>query len=167
MVMNRVVKTTIKISVFAVVLLVLIVAGGIGYIWYTGQNNSDEIASSDTTVKASKPTTVIAPVKTAENAKVGASIQELTSPVLPGDNSSITVKTNPDAKCTISVIYDKTPSTDSGLLPKVADEYGIASWTWTVEKSAPLGKWPVKVTCAKGKMSGVVIGDLKLVKQLE
>lgn len=164
--MNRIAKTVIKVSVLSVVLLVLIVGVGVGYIWYNGQNGDNEIASQET-IEPTKPPLVKKPTQLADNAKVGASVQALTSPTLPGDNSSITVKTNPDAKCTISVIYDKTPSTDSGLIPKNADEYGVVNWTWTVEKSAPIGKWPVKVTCVKDKLSGVVVGDLKVVRQIE
>lgn len=163
--MNKVAKTAIKISVSALILLTLIIGAGIGYVWYTGQNNQDELAKQ--TVEAVKPEAVIAPVKQADDANVGASVQSLTTPVVPGTNSSITVKTNPEAKCTISVTYNKIPSKDSGLIPKVADEYGVVDWSWTVESTVPIGKWPVKVTCTKGKKSGVTAGDLVVVSKLE
>ncbi len=76
----------------------------------------------------------------------------------------MTVKTNAAAACNIKVVYDKTASTDSGLIAKVADEYGMVSWGWTVEPSVPLGKWPVKVTCANAKHSAVVQSDLVVEK---
>jgi len=111
------------------------------------------------------PTPVIKRAKPDPNNPSSASIQMFTSSVAPGSNASITVRTNPEAKCTIKVEYNKVPSTDSGLVPKVADEYGIVSWAWTVEEEVPLGKWPVKVTCVHNKRSAVVQGDLMVVKQ--
>lgn len=108
----------------------------------------------------------ITPAKPAANAKESASIQMLTSPVAPGSNASVSVKTNAASKCTITVEYNKVASTDSGLKPKVADEFGMISWAWTVEESVPLGKWPVKVTCAYNDQSSVVQGDLVVAKQV-
>lgn len=105
-------------------------------------------------------------VAVAENAPVGASVQLLTSPVAPGSNASITIKTLPITNCTISVVYDKTASKDSGLAAKISDEFGSITWAWTVEPTVPVGKWPVTVTCARGKKSGVVIGDLVVTKDV-
>jgi len=164
--MNKAIKTIVKVAVAAVILLTLIVGGGIFYIWYSGQNESDKVVIKDVKPDTSKKTS-IAPVKQAENARVGVVLQTVTSPVMPGDNTSITMKTNVGAKCTVAVVYDKIPSTDSGLTPKVADEYGLVSWTWTVDKNAALGKWPVKVTCVKGDKSGVASGQLEIVKTIE
>jgi hypothetical protein len=56
---------------------------------------------------------------------------------------------------------------DPGLVKKTADEYGMVSWTWGVSRSVPVGKWPVTVTCAIGKHSGVVIGDLEVVNSIK
>jgi hypothetical protein len=42
----------------------------------------------------------------------------------------------------------------------VADDFGIVSWTWTVEESVPLGEWPVDVTCAFNDQSAMVRGKL-------
>ena len=163
--MNRVAKIAVKISISAVVLLVLIVGGGITYIWYSGQNSPD--ISAEEVPKAVKTKIISKPIKPADDAVVGASVQSLTSPVLPGTNSSIIVKTTPESKCLISVMYDKVASTDSGLAPKTADEYGVVTWTWTVGSSIPVGKYPVKVTCTRGKMSGVTAGTLEVVNKLE
>jgi hypothetical protein len=88
------------------------------------------------------------------------SIQSITSPVAPGDNASIYIHTNRDSKCTITAVYNNIPSKDAGLSPKTADEYGLASWSWTVESTVPVGKWPVTVTCVWNKKIAVVVGDL-------
>lgn len=106
------------------------------------------------------------PKKKAPDAVVGVAVQMITSPLVPGSNAMINIKTNNDAKCKITVVYNKVPSTDSGLSDKVADEFGVVSWTWTVEPTAPLGSWPVTVTCANEKKSGVVVTDLNLVSEL-
>lgn len=155
----RIFKPIIYTLASAVLLIMIILGGGLAYTWYVGQNSNVDDASIATPVD-SAPTPVAKPTKLAANANVGASVQTLTSPVAPGANASISVKTNPGSKCTIEVVYDGTASADSGLSPKDADEYGVVSWTWTVDASAPLGVWPVEVTCVYGDKSAVVKGDL-------
>lgn len=161
---NQAGKRVRNIIITVVVLLVLFIGGGVGYTWYMGKNSKVEIASvSEQADPLLDP--VVGKRKMAPDAAVNVSVQTLTSPLEPGMNALITIKTNPEAKCTIKVIYDKTPSTDSGLVEKIADEYGVVNWTWTVEQTAPLGVWPVTVTCANEKKSGVVSADLKLEKK--
>jgi hypothetical protein len=143
-----------------VVLSVLAVGAGAAYTWYMGKTSP---AALVTPVEA-ETAPVIKHVQPATNAPIGASVQTVTSPVNPGENASITARTSPGADCTISVVYDKTASKDSGLSAKTADEFGMVSWTWTIEASAPLGKWPVKVTCALGKKSALVQADLVVAK---
>lgn len=154
-------KAVRNIVVSIVVLAVLFVGGGLGYTWYMGQQPADATAAIATPVD-SQPVPVIKPTKLAANAKESASVQMLTSPIAPGANASITIKTNAASKCTIIVEYNKVPSKDSGLVARTADEFGTVSWTWTVDKTAPLGKWPVKVTCTYNKKSAFVQGDLKV-----
>lgn len=163
--MNRFAKVAIKIGVSAVILLVLMIGGGIFYVWYSGQNSEPIVVKNIT--KAAKTTIVPKPAVVDENAKVGVSIQALTTPVKPGSNSSISVKTNPGASCAITVKYNKVASTDSGLKPKDSDEYGVVSWTWTVESSVPLGTWPVDVTCSRNNKSGFNSGDLVVSNTVE
>lgn len=146
-------------------LLLLAVGTGIAYTWYMGHGSV--VNTQSTTTVAPELAPVIKHTQSAPNAKVGLAVRMITSPVVPGSNASITVATNTEAKCTISVIYDKTVSKDSGLVPKVADDYGVVSWTWTVEPTAPLGKWPVKVICANSSMSGMVQGDLQVSKTIQ
>lgn len=162
---GQVAKRVRSIVISTVVLLVLLVVGGAFYTWYMGQQADVSSAIAEPVAAPTAPT--ITPRMPAPDAKVGVSVQMITSPLTPGSNASITVRTNAAAKCTISVVYDNVASTDSGLAPKVADDYGMVSWTWTVAEATPLGTWPVKVTCANAKNSGVVATDLKLQKQLE
>lgn len=71
-------------------------------------------------------------------------------------NASLAIRTCPEAACSITVTYANEISKDAGLLPKPADEFGVVQWTWTVESSRPVGKWPVDVTCGLGKESDII-----------
>jgi hypothetical protein len=138
-------------------LVILAVTAGIIYTWYMGQHvKVKEVVAP---VQTTKPKTT-EPAQLAPNAKEGVAIQSITTPVAPGDNASVSIHTNRDSKCTITAIYNNVPSKDAGLGPKTADEYGLASWSWTVESTVPVGKWPVTVTCEWNKKIAVVIGDL-------
>jgi hypothetical protein len=156
----RAVRNTL-ISV--VVVVVVLVGGGVAYTYFLGPDNSQSTVAAPTVAPPADP--IAKPPKMAENAKESASIQTLTSPIAPGSNALLSVRTNPGSKCTVTVVYNNVPSTDSGLAAKVADEYGTVSWSWTVGSSVPLGKWPVKVTCAYKDRSAVVQGDLVVAKQ--
>lgn len=156
----RILKRIRNVLLGIVVLTVLLVGGGVAYTWYMGQQPVENTAAVAQPVASPAPPPVITPTRPAPDAKVGASVQMITSPIAPGSNASITIKTNPEAVCTIKVVYDKIESKDSGLSPKTANEFGMAEWTWTVEPSVPAGKWPVKVTCANEKHSAMVQGDL-------
>ena len=147
------------------ILLVVIVGAGIFYTWYMGNNSKiNEIAP----IESPKTTaTAIIPTQPAENARESAAVELITSPIIPGSNASITIKTNPSSDCTISVLYNKVASTDTGLIPKVADNWGIVSWSWTVESSVPLGKWPVDITCVHNELSAFVRGDLEVVNEIK
>lgn len=154
-------KRFIRTLITTVILLLVFVGAGLGYTWYMGRYKPTKVVETPT--PPSK--TILPPPKTVdENAKVGVSSQMFTDKVALGKNASISIKTNPLAACSIKVEYNKEASTDSGLVPKKADEYGIASWGWTVETSRPLGKWPVTVTCANAKNSGVLTLDMNVVR---
>ena len=163
---SRIVRSVRNAAISMLVLLVLAVGAGVAYTWYMGQSEVENTSVVAEPVEY-EPAPVVKPRAPAQNAKVGASVQALTSPVQPGDNTSLTVKSTPSASCAISVIYDKMPSTDSGLKPQIADDFGIVSWAWTVEPSAPLGVWPMKVTCTYLKQSAVVQADLDVAEPIE
>lgn len=160
---SRAFRVLRNIAVAFMILLVILLAVGVAYTWYMGQHGIKNTPADAKPIK--QKVQAKGPTKPSPNAKVGVSVQLLTTSVSPGANASISIKTNPDAKCTITAVYNKVPSKDSGLIPKTADEYGMVSWSWTVENTAPLGKWPVTVTCANSKNSGMVVGDLVVSKQ--
>lgn len=151
-----------NISIGFFVLLVLAVGAGIIYTWYMGQHAT--VKEKVVPVKTTNQPKTTSPVQLAPNAKEGVAIQSITSPVQPGTNASVYIHTNRDSNCTITAVYNKVPSKDSGLAPKTADEFGLASWSWTVESTVPVGKWPVTVTCEWNKKIAVVIGDLVVSK---
>lgn len=157
----RIPKTAVYTTVSVLALLLLFVGGGLAYVWYTGQN-TPEVATVDSTPTADTSERRITPTKPAANAQASASVQMLTTPVAPGENASISVKTVATSTCSIKVEYNNVPGIDSGLITKTADEFGIISWTWTVDASAPQGTWPVTVTCTYNGRAAVVRGDLQV-----
>lgn len=163
--MNRTVKTALKITATAVILLVVTAAAGVGYVWYIGQ--SEDPAAIQKPAQATGGARISERPKIPNDAAIGASVQSITSPVIPGSNASVTVKTNPEATCAISVTYGGAKAVDSGLTEKLADEYGIVSWAWSLPANTPLGNWPVDITCKNVKNEAFVRNDLKVVKTLE
>lgn len=155
----RVPKAVRNALISAGVLLIVIVAAGAAYTLYMDQKPVITTAS-DASPTAAETTSPIVAHKPAADAKEGAAIEALTTPVSPGSNASVSVRTLPTSKCVISVVYNKVPSTDSGLAPKIAGDFGDATWSWTVGPSTPVGTWPVKVTCSYHGRSAVVVGDL-------
>lgn len=147
------------ISIF--VIAILLVGGGFAYTYFLGPDGTQTADAVQEPVQTQQRQ-VAPPAKQDPNAQVGASVQALTSPVKPGSNASVTVRTGQLAKCKIGVTYNNVASTDSGLLPKAADEFGSVSWTWTVGASVPEGKHPVKIDCsnAAGSKSASVQADL-------
>jgi len=73
-------------------------------------------------------------------------VVSVTSPVAPGSNATLTILTEPNAQCTITVNYKSGPSSASGLGAKTADSQGNVSWTWNVGKSTTAGTWQIVVT---------------------
>ena len=160
---SRVFKKVRNIFIAAFIIILILFAIGVAYTWYSGRTTVPIQASNDTTTET--PPSQLRRTDISPNAAVSASIQSLESPVAPGQNSSVIVKTNPGAWCTITVLYNKVASKDSGLTGKTSDEYGSVSWSWTVESSVPIGKWPVTVICVRNVKSAVVIGDLEIKQQ--
>lgn len=153
-----------KILISAFILLIIFLLAGTAYTLFASSSVKQTAQPSTEDKAVSSAPHIYKPPKPGANAAEGVAIVSLISPVKAGANSSIAISTNIGSTCTISVIYDKVASKDSGLVSKHADDYGNADWTWTVDKSAPAGKWPVKVTCTYNKRTGVVIGDLVVTK---
>lgn len=163
----RVIKTIRTTSLWIGALLLLALGGGAAYTWYMGQQPLPQaIAVSSPADEVTEPVSAAKHMNPDPKAKVSAAIEMLTSPITPGMNATVNIKTNANADCAVLVTYNKVASKDSGLTPKTADEFGIISWTWTVESTVPYGTWPVKVTCTVNKQSAVVQGDLMVAKQV-
>jgi hypothetical protein len=138
------------------ILAVIAIIGGFVYTWYMGQHQTTTI--SKTPARVTRPSFV--PPKISSTVRLGAAVEMLTTPVTPGSNVSLTVRTNAGAICTIQVKYGSAISKDSGLVQKTADEFGVITWAWTVEPSTPKGSWPITVTCKNKKYSAVVADKL-------
>jgi hypothetical protein len=78
----------------------------------------------------------------------------VTSPAVPFTDATLTISTTPGATCSIVVHYKSGPSRAKGLIPKVTDGSGRASWTWRVGSKTTPGRWPIVVTCEKGADHG-------------
>jgi hypothetical protein len=153
-------KRTLRKTLIAVaILLGWSIVGGALYVYYSDRHAEVKPVSITTETK-------IDPVPKAQvqdpNAPESAAVQFIDSPIKAGENSQITIITGPNSKCTIVVAYNNVVSKDTGLAPKTADVRGSVSWTWTVEKTAKPGKWPVKVTCVRGNKTGYVEGTLEV-----
>lgn len=141
------------------IFILILACAGLVYIWWMGNHTEVKVAPVTIVKKATEPP------KVADNSPVGVAESVFTSPVVAGHNVSITVRTKPKAACSIIVTYNnKERSVDSGLVPKTSDEYGVVSWSWTVEASRPAGTWPVDITCAKDEKSGYYQAHLVVTK---
>lgn len=159
----KIFKSALKVVTAFIIVLILIISAGFLYTWYVGKNTKIDDSFKIETTENDKQNNFITPTKPAPDANVGVAIYVLSSPVKPGDGASITIKTNAEAKCVIDVFYDEKKTIkddDKSLIDKIADEYGIASWEWTVDNNVSEGKWPVEVTCSNAVKSGYVKGDL-------
>lgn len=139
-----------NISIGTTVVLVLLVGAGVAYTWYMGlqSNETETVAVIEPNERPAGPT----PSKADPEGVVGIAKQALTSPVPPGENASFTIKTNPEADCDITVTYgelgdEEKESTDSGLVAKTANNFGVIEWTWTIESNREVGEYPIAVTC--------------------
>ncbi len=83
-------------------------------------------------------------------------ITSVTSPVRPGQDATLTARTDPFTECTITVTYRTGPSTAAGLEPKTADADGNVSWTWMVGTRTTPGTWPIVVTASVGGVTTTV-----------
>lgn len=138
------------------ILVVLMVGAAMAYTWYNGKYGTQTV----TKPVVKKGPAVRTPSKPSPTGPVGASVQMLTTPVVPGENASISVKTNANANCSIVVTNKDVPMKDSGLIPKAADDYGMAIWTWTIPPTMTDTTLKAGVTCANLKNSGFVAGDV-------
>jgi hypothetical protein len=159
----RIPKAVKNTLIVFIVMIVLFGVVGVAYVYISGKNPYQPPKAEKTPAPA-EAQPFPKPKKPSPNAKEGVAVESLISPVSRGSNTAITIKTNATSTCTIKVEYNGTASHDSGLKAKPTDDYGTVTWTWTVDKTAPIGTWPVTVTCVYNGRSGVVIGNLEVTK---
>jgi hypothetical protein len=70
-----------------------------------------------------------------------------TDKVAHSGSASVSVHTEPQAKCSIEVLYDSGPSKASGLDPKTASSGGKVIWSWKVGANTAAGTYPITVIC--------------------
>ncbi|HKF17451.1 MAG TPA: hypothetical protein VKF14_09725 [Candidatus Dormibacteraeota bacterium] len=63
-----------------------------------------------------------------------------------GQSVAFSIRTTAHTACSIAIGYAGAPA----LPPAMPDAAGNASWTWLVGPQAPLGRWPIRVTCGTG-----------------
>jgi hypothetical protein len=152
--MNR--STIKKTGISAFVILFILVGAGTAYTWFFGE--ADDVKTTTAVSTPAFDPNPIKPSKVSPNAQQSAAIEALNTPIKPGENTLITVKTLPKSICTISALYGKAENHDSGLTPKHANDFGIASWSWTIGADTPNGSWPIEITCAIDDKSAFVRG---------
>jgi hypothetical protein len=141
------------------VILAILVVAGVAYTWYNGQQPASIAKVPSSNEPQAKQ---IVPKTLDKNVQESAAVQTVTSPIAPGENAMISVKTNPTSSCKISVMYNNVAAVDSGLAARKADNFGTVNWAWTVPKSTPLGSWPITVTCEYYGKTAVVTQDLRV-----
>lgn len=137
-------RRAFRIVLICLGLVILMLGAGVAYVFFSGGN--DTPVSTQQTPQPTTPKT-LKPKAPSPDAPASVAVYSLNTPVAPGDNSSMIIHTVPTAMCSIEVVYNGRKSTDGGLMPKKADEYGTVTWSWTVLDTDPVGKWPIKVTC--------------------
>ncbi len=154
-------KLTLAHKLTFAVLALFVAAFMAGFIYiYLG----DQGANSNMRLSAKAAGTQYAPLKPppapSPKASVGVAIEALDTPVARGSASSLIVNTKADAYCNVMLKFNNTIDKDPALGTKQADAYGVVSWTFTIPPSAPLGTWPISVTCHDMSHAGVVAGEL-------
>jgi len=81
-------------------------------------------------------------------------ILSVTSPVNSGANATLSAKTEPQAQCSIAVVYKSGPSTAEGLEDKTADTQGNVSWTWRVGAGTSPESYSITINAKLGDRTG-------------
>jgi len=94
---------------------------------------------------------VVGPRPTPTPAPPQIQVTEISSPVGRGEAATLTIVTRPGLRCEVRVLlFGPAVAPRRGLEPKVADERGECSWTWTVPDETVPGAWRYAVTVGTG-----------------
>jgi len=64
------------------------------------------------------------------------------------------IRSVPQARCTIAVTYLNGTTNAAGLEPKIANDTGLVLWTWVVDSNAALGTARIVASCTMGTNTG-------------
>lgn len=164
---SRLVKTFRNLSIGVLTLGLLIGGVYVALLWLNKPKVASE-AAPDATNSANP--SFLTPHKPPKDIAIGSSIQSISSPIAPGSNASLTLRTTESAVCTIKVLRLDTEMrevqhvTDSGLGEKTADDFGIVTWTWTMPADAAIAKWQADINCTRDSKSTRSIGEIIVAK---
>lgn len=156
-------RTLRRVGFSVVILLFLLIVAAVIYVWYMGRHPAQQAVE---TVDTSSQAPILKTYTPDPDDPIGISEQSFTGQAKLGENAAIGVKTSPGAACQISVkMSNNAVLPDSGLVPKIADDFGLVEWSWTVPANGLIGKWPVEVTCANvAKKSAYYRADLEVTR---
>lgn len=164
---SRVVKSLRNLTIGVLVLALLIGGVYVALLWL----NKPKVASAPAPDATNKDNpSFLTPHKPPKDVAIGSSIQSISSPIAPGSNASLTLRTTESAVCNIKVVRldaemrEAQRVTDSGLGDKTADDFGIVTWTWTMPADAAIAKWQADINCTRDSKSTRSIGEIVVEK---
>lgn len=149
----------------AIAMLVLVIVIGAVYLLISWLSKP-KIAGNSVVKDTQQSPTMPQPHRPPRDVPIGSSIQSLTTPVAPGGNVSLILRTTESAVCTIKVVHldeqmrEVARVTDGGLVDKTADEFGVVTWTWTMPAGAAQVTWHADITCQRDSKSTRSVGDI-------
>lgn len=160
---SRVVRRIRRALLIIMLITLLIVILALIYVWLFPPKPDPALAPIP---KGPQVPSDFSPTKFGEDVPIGSAIQSITTPISPGDNASIILRTTERSICSIAVVHiddygrKLRQLEDSGLVDKKADDYGVVSWTWTMPLDAALAEWKANMYCKRDSMSTESIGRI-------
>ncbi len=123
---------------------------------YGTDKNGTVIVTSDgstcsvdgATIQPRAPPSTVQRTQPPASGSLAISVVSLTSPVSPGSTAKLTIRTSPDAACSIEVHYKSGLSHAAGLGQQTANDEGLVTWRWKVGTSTTPGTWRIVVSAA-------------------
>ncbi len=162
---SKALKEFRNIIIAFVVLALLLIGIGLIIAWLMQPKKAEQTTSVP--VANQKPA-VAPPRKFGPNVPIGSAVQSISSPIAPGDNAYVTLRTTEGATCSIKVVNldphgkEIDRINDSGLADKKVDDFGVVTWTWTMPPGAALATWKADIFCQRDEMSTRSVGDIEV-----
>lgn len=160
---SRFLKALRNLGIIIAVLVLIVAAVYVVMLWLNKPQVA-HVAEPDATNQQNPA--FIAPRKPPQDVAIGSSIQAISSPVSPGSNASLTIRTTESAVCSVKVVRidaemrEAQRVSDSGLIDKTADDFGVVTWTWTMPADAVIAPWQADINCTRGTKSTRSIGEI-------